>query len=141
MALTNTPAWPQSPRHAGVGIGSSNPNTDGSGTITTVLAAGANGTRITGLHVGASATATATAVRFFVSVNGGGNWTYLPRLDTVVPAHTLADTTENAGRAAALDQYDPMATFDLPPNAALGVAVAVAVSGGDMIVEVMGADY
>ena len=141
MALTNTPAWPQSPRHVAVGIISANAATDGTGTITTVIVAGGDGTRISGLHVGTSATVTATAVRFFISTNGGVGWTYLPRLDVVVPAHTVADTTANFGRATVVDQNDPTAMFDLPGNAVLGATIAVGVSGGEMIVEAMGADY
>ncbi|MCR9072011.1 MAG: hypothetical protein NXI18_09855 [Alphaproteobacteria bacterium] len=141
MALTNTPAWPQSPRHSVVGVSAPNTATDGSGTIATVISAGSDGTRITGLHVGASATVTATAVRFFISMNGGGSWTYLPRLDVAIPAHSFSDTTSNAGRVMVIDQNDPAQTFDLPGNAVLGVTITLSVTGGKMIVEAMGADY
>ena len=141
MALTNTPAWPQRPRYQTAGVTVANTATDGSGTITPLFAAGMDGTRVTGLYVGASATVTTTAVRFFVSHNGGSNWTYLPHLDALIPAHTLTATTVNGGRVTVLDQNDPAELFDLPPDTVLGFTIAVTIVGGQVIAVAMGADY
>lgn len=141
MALTNTPAWPQMPRYETGATATGNPATDGSGDITSLLAAGENGTRITGLYVGASATVTATAVRFFVTHNGGASWTYLPQLEALLPAHTLSATTLNGGRATVVDQADPADLFDLPPDSELGFAIAVSLADGQVIAVAMGADY
>ena len=141
MALTNTPAWPQMPRFQTASVATANTATDGSGAVTSLLAAGENGSRITGLYVGATATVTATAVRFFLSHNGGSDWTYLPHLDVVIPAHTLSATTANAGRVTVVDQGDPTDLFDLPPDSVLGFAIAVTLAEGLVIAVAMGADY
>lgn len=141
MALTNTPAWPQKPRCEAVGVATANTNTDGTGTITPVITAGSDGTRVTGLYAGATATVGDTAVRFFLSKTGGASWTYLPHLDVLVPAHTLTNATANDGRVAAIDQDNAASLFDLPANAMLGVTIAVTVAGGQMIALALGADY
>lgn len=141
MALTNTPAWPQIPRYQTAGVAAANAATDGSGTVTALIVAGSDGTRITGLYAGASATVTATAVRFFVSHNGGLTWTYLPHLEALIPAHTLSGTTVNGGRVTVIDQSDPADLFDLPPDSMLGFAIAVTIASGQVIAVAMGADY
>jgi hypothetical protein len=134
MALTNTPVWPQAPKIETAAITTANTATDGSGTITTVATAGENGRRIAGLYAGARATVTATAVRFFISDDSGATWTYLPRLDALIPAHTLANTTANAGRVTVIDPEDQYTFLDLPADAVLGATIAVALAGGVVIV-------
>lgn len=141
MALTNTPAWPQIPRYDVASVTTANPSTDGSGMITALLTAGSDGTRVTGLYAGATTTVTATAVRFFLSTDGGTSWVNLPRLDALVPDHTISDTTANAGRVAIIDQDEPARFFDLPGSSVLGFAIAVSVAGGEMVIEALGADY
>lgn len=141
MALTNTPAWPQMPRYRTAGVTTANSATDGSGTITSLFSAGINGARVTGLYAGATASVTATAVRFFVSHNGGSNWTYLPHLETLIPAHTMSATTVNQGRVTVVDQSDPADLFDLPPDTVLGFTIAVTIGDGQVIAVAMGADY
>lgn len=141
MAITNTPAWPQTPRHEVAGVSTANTNTDGTGTITSLFTAGSDGSRITGLYAGATATITATSVRFFVSKDSGSSWTYLPRLDALAPAHTLAATTANGGRTTIIDQSDPNDFFELEGGDVLGFTTAVTVSSGNMVAEAIGADY
>ena len=141
MAVTNTPAWPQTPRYAVATVSTANTNTDGSGTITTLITAGSDGTLITGLYAGATATVTDGAVRFFLSTDSGSTWTYLPHLEVLVSAHTLAATTLNEGRATVIDQNDPAKYFPLPAANVLGFTTAVTVSGGNMVAEALGADY
>lgn len=139
MALTNTPAWPQTPRYSVASVASANTATDGSGTITSLITAGNDGMRLSGLYAGANATVTATAVRLFLSTDSGSTWTYLPHLDSVIPAHTLEATTANAGWIAIIDQFEAAQYLDLPANAQLGFTIAVAISGL-VIVEATGAD-
>lgn len=141
MAVTNTPAWPQTPRYAVAGVSTANTNTDGTGTITSLITAGSDGTVITGLYAGATVTVTATSVRFFLSIDAGSTWTYLPHLDSLVEAHTVAATTANDGRVTIIDQSDPAKYMVLPANAVLGFTTAVTVSGGTMNAEAVGADY
>ena len=131
MALTTTPAWPQTPKFGFAKVTTANTALDGSGTITTIgEAMGADGGRITGLYAGAQATVTATAVRFFVSIDSGVTWVYVPYLERLIPAHTVASTTLNAGQVTVIDQEDPAVYLDLPAGALLGCTSAVALAGG-----------
>ena len=141
MALTNTPAWTQLPHFQTAGVAAANTSTDGTGSIAVVMTAGTNGTRITGLYAGASASVSATVVRFFISHNGGGIWTYLPHLEGLIPAHSLTNTTLNAARVTIIDQSDPADMLELPPEAVLGMTITVTVTGGEVIAAAMGADY
>lgn len=130
MAVTNTPAWPQTPNFAGVKVTAANTNLDGSGTINTLATMGADGGRVTGLYAGAQATVTATAVRFFVSYDAGTTWFYLPYLEKLMGAHTVAQDTLNAGQVTVIDQEDSAKYLDLPAGALLGCTAGVALAGG-----------
>ena len=140
MAVTNTPAWPQTPRYSVGSVATANTATDGSGTITTLITAGSDGTLITGLYAGANATVTASSIRFFLSTDVGSTWTYLPHLDSLIPAHTLAATTANAGKITVIDQDDATKYMFLPADAVLGFTTAVTITGL-IIAEAIGADY
>lgn len=140
MAKTFKAAWPQTPKSGQVVVTGANTATDGTGTINTLLTAGADGTRVSGLYAGARATVTATAVRFFLSVDAGSTWTYLPHLDSLVPAFTLANTTANGGVVTVIDRTTEADFLDLPASAVLGCTMAVALAGG-MVFTALGHDY
>lgn len=141
MALTNTPVWPQSTRLDVASVTTANTATDGTGTITTLLTAGADGTRVDGLYAGAGATVTATAVRFFVDPDGASGWTYVPDLEGLIPAHTLAATTLNGGQVTIINRGDQTAFFDLPAGAILGFTIAVTISSEAVYVTAWGHDF
>lgn len=130
MAVTATAAFPQTPKFGRAAITAANTNLDGTGTITTVFTAGSDGSQLYGLYAGCRATVTATAVRFFMSTDAGSTWTYLPELDSLIPAHTVANTTANDGRVTVIDREVEADVFDLPASAVLGATIAVALAGG-----------
>lgn len=66
MAVNNNPIFIQTPRVAVVQISTANANRDGTGTIGTVLTAGANGTIVDHVDVIATGTTTAGIVRLFI---------------------------------------------------------------------------
>lgn len=130
MSVSNLAVWPQTPVAATAVVTTANTAADGSGTITALVTAGGDGLRVDGLVVGARATVTATAVRFFISQDDGSTWTYLPELDALVGAHTLANTTANAGRVTVIDRTSETDYLDLAPGDRLGCTIAVALAGG-----------
>ena len=71
MAVTSTPAFAQSPAYGVANISTANTNRDGSGTLGTVLAAGANGTLIERVDIAAAGTTTAGVVRLYVTLDSG----------------------------------------------------------------------
>jgi hypothetical protein len=66
MAVTATPIFVQSPAYGCAQISTANTNRDGSGTIGTVLTAGANGTLVDHIDVCATGTTTAGMVRIYI---------------------------------------------------------------------------
>ncbi len=135
MPLTDTPVWPQGPKIGTAVLTGAETSISAPASVTTLVTAGENGTRIDGLYVGPRATVTATAVRFFLSQDNGTSLVYLPHLDKVVPAHTIADTTANGGVVKIIDLYSQTDFFDLPGGVGasavlLGCTMAVALAGG-----------
>lgn len=66
MTANTTPIFTLTPHIGAVAIATANTARDGSGTIGTVLTAGANGTRITRIQIKATVTTTAGTIRLFV---------------------------------------------------------------------------
>jgi hypothetical protein len=130
----------QTLKHGTAVVTAANTALDGSGTIATLATFGAEGGRLEGLYAGCRATVTATAVRFFVSADGGSTWTYLPHLDSLIPAHTVANTTANAGRVTVVDRASPDDWIGFAANARLGCTIAVALAGG-IVFEAWWGDY
>lgn len=123
MALTNTPVFTQGSRSVNVSLATANTALDGTGTITTLLTAGANGSLVTHLHIVSGATTTATAVRFFLSNDGGSTWVYFyPALHA---AFTVANTTAQTPTTV-VDRNNPDGAIRLAANAVLGFTEAVA---------------
>jgi hypothetical protein len=64
--MATTPTFTGTPS-CGIGqVSTANTNRDGSGTLATILAAGANGTRVFRVHIKATGTTTAGMVRLFI---------------------------------------------------------------------------
>lgn len=66
MAANNIPLFVATPRVAGCVIATANANYDGTGTIGTVITAGANGSRVDRVKIKCRAASAAALVRFFV---------------------------------------------------------------------------
>ena len=71
MAVTATPIFAQAPAYGVANIATANTNRDGTGTIGTVLAGGANGTLIDHIDICATGTTTAGIVRLFITLDSG----------------------------------------------------------------------
>ena len=66
MAANTTPIFTLTPKVGSVDISTANANRDGTGTIGTVLTAGAEGTRIHRIQIKALVTTTAGMIRLFI---------------------------------------------------------------------------
>ncbi len=66
MAVTNTPIFVQAPRTEIVQVSTANTNRDGSGTLSTAVSAGANGSALKRIDVTAVGTTTAGVIRAFL---------------------------------------------------------------------------
>lgn len=123
MALTNQPVFAQTPKSNVAAMSTANTAADGTGTITTLVTAGADGALVTQIHAYARATVVAGAVRLFVSYDGGTTWSFI--LATAVTAFTLSNTTAQTALTI-VDRNNPDAAIRLPANARLGVTISIA---------------
>lgn len=127
MALSYSPPFAQTPKFFASVITSANTNLDGSGTVTTLMTAGADGALITSLRATCRATVAATTCRLFVSTDGGTTWIHFD--EKVMSAYTVATTTAQTP-VTFVDKTNPDAAVRLPANAKLGATIAVALAGG-----------
>jgi hypothetical protein len=127
MALSNAPVFAQSPKAAFAKVTSANTNLDGSGVVTSLLTAGADGAVVTALKALCQATVTATACRLFLSLDGGTTWGMIE--EKLMSAYTVAQTTAQTP-VTFVDKSNPDAAIRLPANAKLGVTIGVALAGG-----------
>lgn len=110
MPAGTTPIFPASVALGMVQISTANTNRDGTGTMGTLLTAGANGTRIDRLVIKATVTTTAGMVRFFVH---DGTNTRLIR-EVVVSAITVgASTSAFESDLVTPDLYLPTSSYQL----------------------------
>jgi len=64
--MASNPQYVGTPKSPSVTISTANPNRDGSGTLVTLMTAGANGSRVDRVRIAATGTTTAGMIRFFV---------------------------------------------------------------------------
>lgn len=69
--MASAPVYSATPKTPMVSIATANTNRDGTGTVGTVMTAGASGSRVGSVTVTAAGTTTAGVVRLFVSNDGG----------------------------------------------------------------------
>lgn len=69
--MATNPNYASTPRNAVAQISAANTNRDGTGTIVTVIAGAANGTRVDDITIVATGTTTAGMVRLFLSLDNG----------------------------------------------------------------------
>lgn len=128
MALNKDPIFAAAPKWGFAVVTAANTNLDGTGTMGTIVTAGADGSVVTSLVAYARATVTATACRLFISTDAGVTKTYFA--DLLMPAHTVANTTANAGTVTFVNKLNPDSAIRLPANAILYGSTAVALAGG-----------
>ncbi|MCC6312359.1 MAG: hypothetical protein IT345_15800 [Trueperaceae bacterium] len=98
MAAGTTPIYPATPKSWQAQVTAANTNRDGSGSITTVVTGGSNGTKIDRVRVKATVTTTAGLARLWISLNSGTTW----RLYTEI---TVSAITVSASTAAFESTY------------------------------------
>lgn len=64
--MANTPQYVSTPKSPTVTISTANANRDGTGTLGTLMTAGAGGSRIDRIRINATSTTTAGAIRLFI---------------------------------------------------------------------------
>jgi hypothetical protein len=123
MALSNNPVFAQTPKTATVTVATANTNYDGTGTVTTLLTAGADGALVTGLVAQATATqSTANRLDLLLSKDAGTTWK--PIDNAVMAAFTLATTTAQT-KVTFVDKTVPDAALRLEGSDKLGATVKV----------------
>lgn len=136
MAANTQPVFPLTPVvPVGNTLLTANTAKDGTGTVSTLYTAGANGSKLSGVQIAYTGTSVATVLRLFIN-NGSANST--PANNSLyqsitVPANTLSEV------AAAADINVPL-SLTLPAGykllATIGTTVAAALavtaSGGDL---------
>jgi hypothetical protein len=123
MAVNNDPVFAKTPKHAAAAVSAANTNLGGTGTITELLTAGADGAIVTSLKCWATTTSTAKRCNIFVSTDGGATWTL--HNSALMAAYTVANTTVQMP-VTFVDKTDPNEAIVLPGNAKIGCTVQVA---------------
>ena len=123
MAVNNDPVFAKTPKHAAAAVSAANTNLDGSGTVTTLLTAGADGAIVTSLQCWATATSTAKRCNLFISTDGGTSWKLHD--SGLMAAYTVANTTVQSP-VTFVDKLDPNDAVIIPANAKIGCTVMVA---------------
>ncbi len=88
--MATTPAFAATPATAVAQISTANTNRDGTGTIATVLTAGASGTRIDQIDITATGTTTAGVVRLFIHDGSNGRLWREVLVTATTPSTTVA---------------------------------------------------
>jgi hypothetical protein len=109
-------------------ITAANAALDGTGTVGTLLTAGANGSRVNRLHIQHLGTNVATVMRFWLN-NGSANTTPANNVliaEVTVPANTLSQTAASTAIEAALNVV-------LKPGYKILYAIGTAVASGHSV--------
>ena len=123
MAVNNDPVFAKTPKHAAVAVSVANTSLDGTGTITTLLTAGADGAIVTSLKAWGTVTSTAKRLNLFVSVDGGTSWAL--HESALMAAYGMSNTSVQTP-VTFVDKSNPDAAIVLPANAKIGVTTMVA---------------
>jgi hypothetical protein len=117
-------------------ITAANAALDGTGTVGTLLTAGANGSRVNRLHIQHLGTNVATVMRFWLN-NGSANTTPANNVliaEVTVPANTLSQTAASTAIEAALNVV-------LKPGYKILYAIGTAVASGHSVSTPDAGDY
>lgn len=122
MAKTYEIPCAQTPKHASAVIAAANTNLDGTGTIVTLLTAGADGAVVGRLEFWATVTSTAKRCNVFISQDAGVTWKLWG--SGLMSAYTVVNTTVQTP-VKIVDGDNPDAARRIPASAVLGVTVMV----------------
>lgn len=136
MSLNTTPIFVGTLRNAYSSTGTSaNTLFDGTGTVTTVLTAGVNGSKIETVNIMNLGTNVATVIRFFVN-NGSSN--NVAANNALVYEATIATNTASQVAASTLTQWQ--ANLYLPAGYKLNCTIGTGLTSG-LMVDAQGGDY
>lgn len=131
MPVTATPIFVQTPRVAVAAISTANTNRDGSGTIGTILTAGANGTQVDHIDITATGATTAGVVRLFIH-NGSTAFLWKEVLvGAITPSTTVAVFQQTVDCSAAGNALFLPSGFSLRASTHNAETFNVAAVGGD----------
>lgn len=131
MALTPTPAFAVTPKIGVVAVSTANTNRDGTGTIATVLSAGAAGTKV--LEIALQATGDPADSTVTIFIHDGSSYWLFDEFDLNNP--TAASTTVAGYRVSR--RYENLV---LPTGYSLRAAITVALTSGVVNVFALAAD-
>jgi hypothetical protein len=123
MAKTYEIPVAQTPKHASAAVSAANTALDGTGTIVTLLTAGADGAVISRLEFWGTVTSTAKRCNVFISQDGGTTWKLWD--SGLMAAYTVANTTVQTP-VKIIDSTLPDNARRIPASAVLGVTLMVA---------------
>lgn len=123
MAKTYEIPCAQTPKHASGVVSAANTNLDGSGTIVTLLTAGADGAVVSRLEFWGTVTSTAKRCNVWISQDAGVSWKLWD--SGLMAAYTVANTTVQTP-VKLIDSTAPDAARRIPAAALLGITVMVA---------------
>ena len=138
MAANTSPISPGTPAESwnATPLTSANTATDGTGTVGTIITAGANGTRVNRLRIVHRGTNVATVMRIFEN-NGLTNATPANNnlvAEVTVPANTIS-------QVAASVQIDLWLNIVLKPGYKLNYTIGTAVAAGHSVSALDAGDY
>ncbi len=124
MAANTTPIFPLTPKVSwGTDLQTANTAKDGTGTVVTLMTAGANGSRVDYIRVRATGTNTATVLRIFI--NNGAD----PTVATNNVLHTEATIAATTlSEVAALAETTIQMDLALPPGYKLTATIGTTVA-------------
>lgn len=102
--MASTPQFAATPKVGIATISTANTNRDGTGTLGTVLTAGASGTRIRRIEVQATGTTTAGMVRLYLHDGTTAHLFLEVPVSAITPSGTVSAFTANYSEATTTDQ-------------------------------------
>lgn len=127
MSINRDPIFGNAPLFAAVVAVTANLLLDGTGTVSTILTAGANGSFVNSLKALCRATVTPTACRLFISIDAGATKNLID--EKLMGAYTVAATTAQTP-VIFVDKTVPSQAIKMPALAILYGSIAVALAGG-----------
>lgn len=129
--MSATPTLPSTPRLAIVAVSAANTNRDGTGTIVTVMAGAAAGTRIYEVASQWTVTSTAGMLRLYISTDTGSTWKLFDEIPIAVAVGSASVPESRVSRPYA-NLVLPTAAFLLGAATHNAEASTVTAMGADL---------
>lgn len=134
--MATSPNFSATPRVAIGALSTANTNRDGTGTLVTVMTAGASGSRIDGIVIQATATTTAGMIRLYI--HDGTN----ARLYDEVPVFAVTPAASVPAWSVALGNNAPLSTGRYPLMLPTGYSLRAAPQNAEaFVIHAIGGDF